>query len=463
MYTLAAYCPPRAVLRTIERMFAAFFWGSKDGVAKRSWLAWRFITLTKSEGGLVIKCLNDIMDAFSMKLWWKLRHGKGLWVELLKAKYFRKRHPCDAFMTSKCSHIWQRILRGRKLAEPFISLRLGRGEGSARCEDWIPGGPRLDSVAILPAEGVTSGTRRGTGRRTRGRSRTQARESADVEAADSTASQRVGTGELRRSARLAGRRVVLPQRTVTVRVLSDRGKKIRDSRARNSDNGGPAIRSFWTATGWDLSLFLGQFGVEAAGRLREANLTCTSDPDSLVWGDRKGSFTMAAAWRCCRTSHPTSSLFSNIWGKCIPTKWSILMWRVCHNRLPTDDILQKIGFHLASRCHCCQVGHRENLQHIFFHGDLALTVWSALRGFFKARMHSDFLVFLQRWWRGQDSHHRRSLAGAIIWVLWKNRNRHRYEGRDAGSDFLVREVKRQFRKSLSSCRHLPSILLWALE
>ncbi|KAJ6840246.1 uncharacterized protein M6B38_311540 [Iris pallida] len=221
--------------------------------------------------------------------------------------------------------------------------------------------------------------------------------------ADSTASHRLGTGKLRRSARLAGRRVVLPPRTVIVWALSDRGRKIRDSRAKNSDNGGPAIRSFWTATGWDLSLFSDQFGVEAAGRLREANLTCTSAPDSLVWGERKGSFTLAAAWRCCRISHPTSSLFSSIWGKCIPAKWSILMWRVCHNRLPTDDILQKIGFHLASRCHCCQVGHGKNLQHIFFHGDLAMTVWSAFRGFFKARMHSDFLVFLQVAGSGQSS------------------------------------------------------------
>ncbi|KAJ6853210.1 uncharacterized protein M6B38_251715 [Iris pallida] len=189
------------------------------------------------------------MDAFSMKLWWKLRHGKGLWVELLKSKYFRKRHPCDAFMTSKGSHIWRRILRGRKLAEPYISFRLGRGEGSARCEALIRGGPRLDSVAIPSAEGVTSGTRRGTERRTRVRSRTQARES------DSTVSQHLGTGELQRSARLAGRRVVLPQRMVTVWALLDRGRKIRDSRARNSDNGGPLIRSFWTTTGWDLSLF----------------------------------------------------------------------------------------------------------------------------------------------------------------------------------------------------------------
>ncbi|KAJ6822972.1 uncharacterized protein M6B38_386020 [Iris pallida] len=119
------------------------------------------------------------MDAFSMKLWWKLRHGKGLWVELLKSKYFRKRHPCDAIMTSKCSHIWRRILWGRKLAEPFISFRLGRGEGSARCEAWIPGDPRLDSVTFTPTDGLTSGTRRGTGRQTRRRSRTQARESAD--------------------------------------------------------------------------------------------------------------------------------------------------------------------------------------------------------------------------------------------------------------------------------------------
>ncbi|KAJ6824209.1 uncharacterized protein M6B38_102735 [Iris pallida] len=256
MYTLAACCPPRAVLRTIERMFAAFFWGSKDGVAKRSWLAWRFVTRTMSEGGLGIKCLNDIMDVFSMKLWWKLRHGKGLWVELLKAKYFRKRHPCDAFMTSKCSHIWRRILRGRKLAEQFISLRLGHGEGSARCEDWIPGGPRLDCVAIPPAEGVTSGTRRGTGRRTRGRSEHRRGSLLMSRLLIRRPHSDVGTGELRRSARLAGRRVVLLQRTVTVRVLSDRERKIRDSRARNSDNGGPAIRSFWTATGWDLSFFL---------------------------------------------------------------------------------------------------------------------------------------------------------------------------------------------------------------
>ncbi|KAJ6822973.1 uncharacterized protein M6B38_386025 [Iris pallida] len=270
MYTLVAYCPPRAVLWTIERMFAAFFWGSKDGVSKRSWLVWRFVTRTKSEGGLGIKCLNDIMDAFSMKLWWKLRHGKGLWEELLKSKYFRKRHPCDAFMTSKCSHIWRWILRGRKLAEPFISFRLGRGEGSARYEAWIQGGPRLDSVTILPAKGVTSGTRHGTVRRTRGRNRTQVKESAN-----STTTQRLGTRELRRSTRLAGRREVLPQCTMIVRALSDRERKIRDSRARNSDNGGPAIRSFWTATSWDLSLFLDQFGVETAGRLRETNLICT--------------------------------------------------------------------------------------------------------------------------------------------------------------------------------------------
>ncbi|MGV7959542.1 hypothetical protein PJP14_30025, partial [Mycobacterium kansasii] len=70
---LAASVVPKQVLHVAERLFANFFWGMKDGQLKLHWRKWASISRPKSEGGLGIRNLVDIMHSLHLKLAWDIK------------------------------------------------------------------------------------------------------------------------------------------------------------------------------------------------------------------------------------------------------------------------------------------------------------------------------------------------------------------------------------------------------
>ncbi|XP_058084518.1 uncharacterized protein LOC131232295 [Magnolia sinica] len=68
VHTLAAVQVPCGVLKDLERRFSDFFWGWNEGKKKLHWRSWSHITTPKSEGGLSIRNLTEVMVALGLKL-----------------------------------------------------------------------------------------------------------------------------------------------------------------------------------------------------------------------------------------------------------------------------------------------------------------------------------------------------------------------------------------------------------
>ena len=104
IHLLAAASPPTRVLREVERVMAAFLWGTSEFGPRFHWMKWADLCRPYSEGGLGLRRLMEIYQAFSMKLWWNFIQGHSLWASFLAAKYCRDRHPCLAEERARSSY-----------------------------------------------------------------------------------------------------------------------------------------------------------------------------------------------------------------------------------------------------------------------------------------------------------------------------------------------------------------------
>lgn len=112
MYSLAASNPPKKVVKNIEKRFASFFWGRQIGMERRVWASWAALARPVGEGGMGLRRVLEVIDAFSVKLWWKLRKQSSLWSIYFKGRHFARRHPVR------------------------IRMRVGVGDGDLMCENW---------------------------------------------------------------------------------------------------------------------------------------------------------------------------------------------------------------------------------------------------------------------------------------------------------------------------------------
>ncbi|KAL2491332.1 Uncharacterized protein Adt_26960 [Abeliophyllum distichum] len=70
----------KIVLKKLASTFARFLWDSKDQAHRMHWKRWKDICLPTDEGGLGFRRLEDVVQAFSLKLWWLFRSQQSLWL-----------------------------------------------------------------------------------------------------------------------------------------------------------------------------------------------------------------------------------------------------------------------------------------------------------------------------------------------------------------------------------------------
>ncbi|XP_027166344.1 uncharacterized protein LOC113766339 [Coffea eugenioides] len=69
IHLLAASSPPQEVLVALERLFAEFLWVSSDFGSKYHWFWWKDLCRPREDGGVGLRSLKGVHDAFSVKLW----------------------------------------------------------------------------------------------------------------------------------------------------------------------------------------------------------------------------------------------------------------------------------------------------------------------------------------------------------------------------------------------------------
>ncbi|KAG6527823.1 hypothetical protein ZIOFF_009957 [Zingiber officinale] len=102
--------------------------------------------------------------------------------------------------------------------------------------------------------------------------------------------------------------------------------------------------------------------------------------DCIVWKPSlDGKFTMKSAWKGSWKNQQQAGIgqqqavWRAVWSKLIFPNISVFVWCFLRKRLPVDEVLQRRGVYLASKCYCCDFV--ESWDHLFYHGATALEVW----------------------------------------------------------------------------------------
>ena len=122
IYHMSMYLLPKTVMAKLDKQRRTFFWEGNIMKRKYHLVKWSTICQSKEKGGMGIKSIRKINASILCKWWWKLNNEKGLWQDIVKAKYFRggvlssiKHRINDSplwsdLLSVRCYYLW-----GRKL------------------------------------------------------------------------------------------------------------------------------------------------------------------------------------------------------------------------------------------------------------------------------------------------------------------------------------------------------------
>ncbi|XP_019225001.1 PREDICTED: uncharacterized protein LOC109206620 [Nicotiana attenuata] len=166
VHMLSILDPPKNILVHLHKLFARFFWSTKEEGRSRHWSSWQNLCLPKEEGGLGFRSLNDVSKALFAKLWWKFRTTKSLWSNFMWNKYCKKELP-TVVQFRRGSHVWKQMINAREEVEHEILWELKSGTKNIWHENWtglgalyhvlpeeFPINEELQDVAELRLEGT---------------------------------------------------------------------------------------------------------------------------------------------------------------------------------------------------------------------------------------------------------------------------------------------------------------------
>ncbi|XP_073051343.1 uncharacterized protein [Primulina eburnea] len=347
LYMFQVVQPPLAVMERLEKVFNGFLWGSRPLDKKWHWARWSRACLPVSEGGLGFRRLKDIVENFSIKLWFRYRQGSSLWAKFMMRKYCQLVHPASVSSAGFISPTWRRLLKIRPRAESGIRWRVGMGDINFWDDIWCG---EVPLTSQLPVRG-------------------------------------------------------------------DRGVRV----------------SHFISDGvWEFDFLCSVVPPSVAETIALIPIAL-GEPDLSIWvHSSDGVFSLKSAWELVRLRDQVSDIFTPCWGSWLRPTMSFFLWRFWHQWLPVDDVLQRRGFELASKCQCCEMP--ETFAHIFIDSPIARSVWHFFGAVFHVRipLTSDFRLFLSAWKRHPGwtprGHVKEFLPFIVLLFLWTARNdaKHRH-------------------------------------
>jgi hypothetical protein len=148
-FSMSCFKLPRGLCEHINSLLPKFWWGSKEGQRKTSWVSWESMTQPKYAGGLGFRDIELFNLALLARQAWRiLQVPESLSARVLKAVYFPNGDILSASLGSHPSQVWRSLLEGRDALNIGLIKRIGDGQSTeAWAQKWIPRDERLRSVA----------------------------------------------------------------------------------------------------------------------------------------------------------------------------------------------------------------------------------------------------------------------------------------------------------------------------
>ena len=132
VYSMSCFKLPRGLCEHINSLIRKFWWGSKEGKRKPSWVSWSTMTQPKYCGGLGFLDIELFNLALLARQAWRIvMDPESLSARTLKAKYFPTRDFLQAELGSAPSQIWRAIIDGREVLTQGMIRRIGNGHSTS--------------------------------------------------------------------------------------------------------------------------------------------------------------------------------------------------------------------------------------------------------------------------------------------------------------------------------------------
>ncbi|KAK6791450.1 hypothetical protein RDI58_010531 [Solanum bulbocastanum] len=141
IHILSAITPPSTIIMQIQQIMANFFWGWRNDKRKYHWSSWKNLSFPCEEGGIGVKLMKDVCQAFQFKQWWVFRTKQTLWGEFLKAKYCQRSNPISKKWDTGDSQAWRLMMRNKQTVEKHILWTIRSGSSLFWWDNWLGVGP----------------------------------------------------------------------------------------------------------------------------------------------------------------------------------------------------------------------------------------------------------------------------------------------------------------------------------
>ncbi|KAA3462679.1 reverse transcriptase [Gossypium australe] len=139
-YAMSCFLLPNSLCRTVESIFAKFWWQKGKGRKGIHWCQWSQLCRPKNEGGLGFRNLAQFNTALLAKQGWRfLTNPNSLVMQMFKAKYFPRNDFTNSQLGNKRSFVWSSIWAAKGVLKKGLIWKVGTGTSISISRDvWVP-------------------------------------------------------------------------------------------------------------------------------------------------------------------------------------------------------------------------------------------------------------------------------------------------------------------------------------
>ncbi|KAJ0752293.1 putative RNA-directed DNA polymerase [Helianthus annuus] len=390
-YYFSLFKAPSKVIADLEAKIRKFLWGGIEGIKKLHWVSWEAVTLPKNQGGLGLSKLKNINVSLLSKWGWRLKtEGNKLWARVVEAIHNTRLNWDFLPFRRSMGGVWCNIAKvlskstveGRPLRN-FFRSKVGNGANTSFWLDpWLCNEPLKD-------------------------------------------------------------------------VFPELFKIEKEKRCLVADRliGGSAASSFFPMYVWDWARPISAEVevnelADLCGQLHQVSLSDCED----VWewiGAADKEYSVKAVKKLLNNEgryphHLQEPIEECRW---IPDKCNIFVWRAAMNKIATVEALKHRNFNVQDEsCALCRDGE-DSVSHIFSACYTASVVWNHISRWAKVQNlfffgFKDIVEIHEH--VGLSGEKKEAFKGIVriaVWLIWKARNKARFENKEVRADVIISELK----------------------
>jgi hypothetical protein len=193
------------------------------------------------------------------------------------------------------------------------------------------------------------------------------------------------------------------------------------------------VSDFIVNTHWCIPFCVSLSFPEVKHLAEQVTIPLEASEDKLVWkNSNNGDLSFKETFEFKYGIGQNITWAKTIWSPDIPPSKSLLVWRLMHNKVPTDDNLMTRGIHSPSMCSSCN-SQVESSFHLFFECTFAMKLWnwlfSIINIYIQFTSVHDVWSLLDRNWSPQCTLVIKACLINIINIIWFRRNHIRFQGK----------------------------------